>query len=244
LFASSRLLVVPLVSLFVAAIVLSLFAWRQIRISRSARPSVAENAKLASAVDNAPRQPVAAPAVITPGVQTETRASTNAIVPAVTAVPNSAAKTRMKAVVTKAAPKSHPAAAQVSLIKAEPADSKLADSKPADSTIANSNLEIHIENRFSDAILAIWIDDKLAYSHPLHDGHKKRLMLLGGGVKETVAIPIAAGKHALRVGVRSASEQYDQSKTVAGEFPKDGERILSINFEKHTKEMRVTLAGE
>jgi hypothetical protein len=44
--------------------------------------------------------------------------------------------------------------------------------------------------------------------------------------------------------VRSASEQYDQSKTVAGEFPKSGEKVLSISFEKHTKEMRVALASE
>ena len=109
---------------------------------------------------------------------------------------------------------------------------------------ADSNIEIRVENHFSDATLAIWIDDKLAYEHPLRDGRKKRLLLLGGGAKETVTIPVSAGKHTLRVEVKSAAEQYDQTKSVAGDFPKGGETILSINFEKRTKDMRVLLGSE
>ena len=92
--------------------------------------------------------------------------------------------------------------------------------------------------------MAIWIDDKLAYEHALRDGHKKRLILLGGGAREKVTIPLTAGHHAFRVQVRSASEQYDETKNIAGEFVKGGEKILSINFEKHTKEMRVALGVE
>ena len=104
-------------------------------------------------------------------------------------------------------------------------------------------MEIRIDNHFADATLAIWIDDKLAYEHALRDGHKKRLILLGGGVKEKVTIPLMSGHHALRVQVRAASEQYDESKAIAGAFDKGGEKILSINFEKHTKEMRLTLGA-
>ena len=109
--------------------------------------------------------------------------------------------------------------------------------------IADSNVEIRVENHFSDATLAIWIDDRLVYEHPLHGGHKKRLILLGGGAKETVTIPVSAGKHTLRVEVKSATEQYDQTRSVAGDFPKDGETILSVSFEKRTKEMRLTLGA-
>lgn len=236
MFSSSRLLAGPVISLFVAAMVLSFFAWRQIRMSRPERTSVVKNTKRASVVDNAPGEPVATAAETGPGAQTGTH--TRSSVPVVPAVPSAAAKAGVGAVATKAvtqaAPKPDAAAAQVSRISPGFANIRFAD----------SNLEIHVENHFSDATLALWIDDKLAYEHPLRDGHKKHLVLLGGGAKETVTIPLAAGKHALRVEVRSPSEQYDQSKTIAGEFPKSGERILSINFEKHTKEMRVTLVGE
>ncbi|MGA9557894.1 MAG: hypothetical protein WBR11_13645, partial [Terriglobales bacterium] len=113
----------------------------------------------------------------------------------------------------------------------------------ATTAVADSNVDIRIESRFSDATLKIWIDDRLAYEHPLHDGRKKHLLLLGGA-KESVTIPVSAGKHALRIEVRSATEQYDQTKSVDGEFLSGGERILSINFEKHTLEMRVALASE
>jgi hypothetical protein len=43
--------------------------------------------------------------------------------------------------------------------------------------------------------------------------------------------------------VRSIAEQYDEAKTVSGEFLKNGEKVVSVDFEKHTKEMRVTLGG-
>ena len=145
-------------------------------------------------------------------------------------VPKSVAKAGVAAVVTKTVPTADQEVAQVP--------------RPSPVVSTDSNLEIRIENHFSDATLAIWIDDKLAYEHALRDGHKKRLILLGGGAKERVTIPLSAGHHALHVQVRSASEQYDESKTLAGEFVKGGEKILSINFEKHTKEMRLALGTE
>ena len=118
------------------------------------------------------------------------------------------------------------------------------DATSAPAVVADSNVQIQIDNRFSDALLKIWIDDKLAYSHPLHDGHKKRLLLLGGGSKETLTLPVSAGTHAVRIEVRSAGEQYDAAKTVTGEFLSGGDRNLSVSFDKHSKEMRVVLANQ
>jgi hypothetical protein len=113
-----------------------------------------------------------------------------------------------------------------------------------DANLADSNLEVRIENHFADANIKIWVDEKLAYEHALRDGHKKRLILLGGGAREKVTIPFASGHHAVRVQVQSATEQYDETKTIAGDFGKGTEKILSINFEKHTKEMRLALGTE
>ncbi len=111
------------------------------------------------------------------------------------------------------------------------------------SAVADSNVEIRIENRFSDATLKVWIDDNLAYSHPLHDGHKKRLMMLVGGNREAITIPVSAGKHTLRIEVRSAAEQYDETKAVDGDFLTGGERVLAISFDKHSHDMRLALGS-
>jgi len=97
-----------------------------------------------------------------------------------------------------------------------------------------------MENHFSDATLSVWVDNKLAYAHSLPDDHKRRFVLLRGGAKETVTIPLPAGKHGLRVRVKSAPEQYEQARTISGEFLKGNSKILSIKFEKHTQEMRLT----
>ena len=130
-------------------------------------------------------------------------------------------------------------------IKPAPKTSEPSPSTPAPvCSFADSNVELHIDNHFSDGTLSIWIDDKLTYQHPLHDGHKKKLILLGGGIKEIVTIPLPSGKHALRVQVKSVTEQYDESKSVTDEFPKGGEKILAITFDKHTKEMRLALSGD
>jgi hypothetical protein len=127
------------------------------------------------------------------------------------------------------------------LPKSSEATTQATNPNPA---VADSNVEVHIENHFSDGTLSISIDDKLAYEHPLRDGHKKKLILLGGGVKETVTIPLASGKHTLRVEVRSRKEQYDESKTVAGDFLKGGDKVLSITFDKHSREMQVALSAD
>lgn len=105
--------------------------------------------------------------------------------------------------------------------------------------IADSNVEIDIEDRFTDATLSLWVDNKLQYEHPL--AARKHLSLLSKGAKEKVTIPVSAGDHELRIRVRSVADQYEESKSVSGNFLKGGEKILAVNFEKHTKEMRLTL---
>lgn len=111
-------------------------------------------------------------------------------------------------------------------------------------TAPDSNLEIRIANHFPDAMLSVWVDGNLAHEQGLRDGHKKWLMVLGGGVKETIKIALPSGKHDVRVKVRSAAEQYDETKTIDGEFPKGGQKMLSINFEKHTRQMVMSFADD
>ncbi len=268
------------IPLFAAALVVSLFAWREIRAQKPSARSIAENSHAASGAESVQRAASSAAAATAPHTEprSQSQSQDNQVneigsdptVAATHVVPRSegshpAAGSESSSATRKssggqiarvngsaagrnqAVPKT---VAKAALLNAnqtgKPNEVPAQTAVPANSAaaVADSNIAVHIENRFSDAILKIWIDDNLTYAHPLHDGHKKRLMLLGGGTKETVTIPVSAGKHALRIEVRSASEQYDETKTVAGEFLSGGERILTINFDKHSRDMHLALGNE
>jgi len=249
--SSSRVLVGPLISFFVAAIVLGFLAWRQIRIANPSATTVVESANRATVRESTPAKqssPVAATnaqnasATIQSDSQTETEPSATLAAASPKAPANPAIFKLMAPAVHKPGVKagSSPVASKAAPTPIEPA----ASAPGPNLAFADSNVEVRVENHFSDGILSIWIDDKLAYEHALHDGHKKKLILLGGGIKETVTIPLPSGKHTVRVAVRSPKEQYDASQTVAGDFLKGGEKVLSINFDKHSREMRATLSDD
>jgi serine/threonine-protein kinase len=118
---------------------------------------------------------------------------------------------------------------------------KASDSRPLPKAVADSTLNIHIEYRFSAADLSLWIDDKLAYDHPLRGQTKKHWNPFRVDVRETETVRLAAGKHRLRVRVHSTPEKYEQSATVSGSFAKGHPTILQINFERQGKAMRLAL---
>lgn len=269
------------VPLFAAVIVMSLFAWREIRKRPPVPAGIAENVNRGSGAENqkatrgAPGETTApAETGIATGQPSSTNLSRAATSGSATGAPiGSAAGTSVGAGLSSRSRKSSDAGlakakahsavsakstAQASLKTVASAGTMAnsgghavpstdaehpANATAATSAVADSNVEIRVESRFSDATLKIWVDDHLAYEHPLHDGRKKHLLLLGGA-KESVTIPVSAGKHALRIEVRSATEQYDETKSVDGEFLSGGERILSINFDKHSREMRVALPSD
>jgi hypothetical protein len=106
-----------------------------------------------------------------------------------------------------------------------------------------SILKLSIEHHFTDAKVALYLDDKLAYAHALRGASKKRLVLFRGGVQgldsETVMVP--TGEHRLRVHVESAAERFDRSTTILGTFTAGEERTLRISFDKQRKDMLVAL---
>jgi serine/threonine-protein kinase len=108
-------------------------------------------------------------------------------------------------------------------------------------TIADSRLDIHVEHRFSAADLSLWVDDKLAYEHPLQGQDKKHWNPFRTDVRETETVRLTSGQHRLMVRVRSAPEKYEQSASILGSFAKDHPAILQINFERQGKAMRLIL---
>ena len=55
----------------------------------------------------------------------------------------------------------------------EPGAGKMSDSRTLPQAVEDSTLNIRIEHCFSAADLSLWIDDKLAYDHPLRGQTKK-----------------------------------------------------------------------
>jgi hypothetical protein len=115
------------------------------------------------------------------------------------------------------------------------------DSGTPSKAIADSTLNIHVEHRFPAADLSLWIDDRLAYDRPLRGQAKKHWNPFRLDVRETETVQLTAGKHRLRVRVRSVPEKYEQSATVVGSFAKDHPTILQINFERQGGAMRLAL---
>ncbi len=118
---------------------------------------------------------------------------------------------------------------------------KVSDSRTGSKVVADSTLDIRIEHRFSAADLSLWIDDKLAYDHPLRGQTKKHWNPFRTDVRETETVRLAAGQHRLLVRVRSAPEKYEQSASILGSFAKDHPTTLQINFERQGKAMRLAL---
>jgi serine/threonine-protein kinase len=96
-----------------------------------------------------------------------------------------------------------------------------------------ATLEIEVNHKFSQAHLTIWVDDQLTYTHLL-EGTEKKQMVVFHHVQghEFHAMPIAAGKHVVKVEVASGPDSYDQSGTIEGEFSSGKEVLLQIHFSK------------
>ena len=104
-----------------------------------------------------------------------------------------------------------------------------------------STLRLRVEHRFQQAEVVIWIDDKLAYDQIVGGIVKKRMVVfknVEGYQSDSLHIP--AGEHRFRIRVHSGDDSYDQTATISGVLPKDGERQLLVECEKKSH-LRLTL---
>jgi serine/threonine-protein kinase len=104
-----------------------------------------------------------------------------------------------------------------------------------------STLRLRVEHRFQQAEVVVWIDDKLAYDQIVGGIVKKRMVVfknVEGYQSDSLHIP--AGEHRFRIRVHSADDSYDQTATISGVLPKDGERQLLVECEKKSH-LRLTL---
>jgi len=105
-----------------------------------------------------------------------------------------------------------------------------------------STLRISVEHHFGTAHLSVWIDEKLTYSYSLRGAVKKRMLLLRGVQGYfSDSVEVAGGEHLIRVRVLSADNSYDQSGSIRGSFAPGSEKVLTTQFDKNNRGMRLSL---
>jgi serine/threonine protein kinase len=105
-----------------------------------------------------------------------------------------------------------------------------------------STMRISVEHHFGTAHLSVWIDDKLTYSYSLRGAVKKRMLLLKGVQGYfSDSVEVAGGEHLIRVRVLSADNSYDQSGSIRGSFAPGSEKVLTTQFDKNNRAMRLSL---
>jgi eukaryotic-like serine/threonine-protein kinase len=121
---------------------------------------------------------------------------------------------------------------------AQPELANLAVNGPNPAALALATLEIEVEHKFPAAHLTIWVDNHLAYTRMLAGNDKKTLGVFHHVAgHEFHAMPIATGKHQLRVQVTAAagsgSAAFRASSNLEGVFSGTQENILHITFAKN-----------
>jgi hypothetical protein len=112
----------------------------------------------------------------------------------------------------------------------------------APNAAADSTLVIGIEHHFSDGSISVWSDDGLLYSHSLKSESKKHLVLFRTAQgRESSTVRLLAGQHRLRVHVQSNLEDYDELKTISGNFTHGQQRALQITFHGKQNDMHLEL---
>ena len=107
---------------------------------------------------------------------------------------------------------------------------------------AAATLQIQIEYQFAEVEASVWLDNQLIFAQKLYGESKKKALLfkkVEGHDHSNVKVP--AGAHHIHVRVLSASDQYDQSQTIAGDFVASSTNVLAITCDKHGDTLQLTL---
>jgi serine/threonine protein kinase len=128
-------------------------------------------------------------------------------------------------------------------VRAETSTPPPARPRPSSGPIPPSRsalVNIQIENEIPQGNVMIWVDDRPVYHQTLPDSPKKKLGIFGGGKPVLEKVQITSGQHQLRVRVQASDPFYDQSHSLAGDFPVGTERVLRVSFDRH-HEMHASL---
>lgn len=126
----------------------------------------------------------------------------------------------------------------------DPVTPSLADVRPETEPGAPTHLatvHLQIENPIPQANVTIWVDNQAVFQRKLRSTTRKKMGLFGRDHNlEKELVKIGAGQHKLRVRAQSHDPFFDQSHTLAGNFPVGSERTLRVSFNKQN-EMHASL---
>jgi hypothetical protein len=104
-----------------------------------------------------------------------------------------------------------------------------------------ATLQIEIEHHFTNALASVWLDKVLVYTQPLQGDKTRRAPLFQKVVgHQFEAIRVPMGRHEVRVRIQSASESYDQSRTIADVLVRK-ESTLRIVCSNKRSELKLTV---
>jgi serine/threonine protein kinase len=116
--------------------------------------------------------------------------------------------------------------------------------RPATTSIAGpvrATLQIEIVHQFANATASVWLDNVLVYTQSLQGDKSRRALVLQKVVGHQLdTVRVAVGKHEVRVRIQSATESYDQAKTIADAFIRD-EGMLRIICDRKHDDLQLTL---
>jgi|SRR5579862_8898483 len=109
-------------------------------------------------------------------------------------------------------------------------------------TVPAATMQIEIEHPFAEAEVTIWLDNRAFYSRALSGQITKHALVfkqVHGHQSDSLQVP--SGQHMIHVRVHAADGSFDQSKTIAGLLPPNGQPLLHVFCDKRQDELRVTL---
>ncbi|MBV8051228.1 MAG: serine/threonine protein kinase [Acidobacteriaceae bacterium] len=126
-----------------------------------------------------------------------------------------------------------------------PKDKSPIASKPerkSSASVEPATMQIEIEHPFAEAEVTIWLDNRAFYSRSLRGQTSKHALVfkqVHGHQSDSVQVP--SGQHEIHVRVRAADTSFDQSRTISGLIPANGEALLHVLCDKRQDELRIAL---
>src|SRR3984893_14887790 len=104
-----------------------------------------------------------------------------------------------------------------------------------------ATLQIEIEHYFTNALASVWLDKRFVFTQPLQGDKTRRALLFQKVVgHQFEAIRVPMDRHEVRVRIQSASESYDQSRTIADVLVRK-ESTLRIVCSNKRSELKLTV---
>ncbi len=105
-----------------------------------------------------------------------------------------------------------------------------------------SRMVVLLQHNFRAGTLSVWVDDSLVLDDKLVYDETRRLPFGPRYVgRFSQSVPLRAGTRDVRVRITSSDGDFDETRNVSGDFPKDGQRTLSISCDTRRQSLQLSL---